>query len=141
MSVLYSPIPVRELEKDWVPPENWCWWRLRLTPNSDGNVLICTLMPPGVESFDDASACVIEIFDGCDARLDFGLDRDDGVAIVSEKDNYLIFETVTYLNILMGSQPTPCPRWRRLTDPGEFFHPDGLWPPEGHMLRGPASLG
>jgi hypothetical protein len=107
------------------------WWRLRLSSGPDGY-----LMVQRTDNAENPTWWSIEFFDGEDTLVDAGLDRPavDEVRIISRYDDDLncgdpwrtismVTHVRIHLDVLAVAPPTPSPRWRPITMPGDHQHP------------------
>jgi hypothetical protein len=121
VSKVVSPYPVllNDPDRDHKPDPMACWWRLRLVPNEHGHLMyVETDAKDG--DMTTATWCSWEFYDGESTILDAGMDsiKVDGVRIVWRHHD------IEFIDILCAGQPTPSPRWRQLTLPGDFEHPE-----------------
>jgi hypothetical protein len=120
VSKIVSPYPMYEGEV--IPAADAAWWRLRITPNADGVIV----MQRGNAQCDDMSTATWvswEFFDDYDVVLDTGFDKPTKVRL-----HYYPSSSFAFVDVLHDGAPTPSPHWQRLTDAGDFKHPDDREP-------------
>jgi hypothetical protein len=117
VSKIVSPYPVKMPGNDYKPPTGAAWWRFRLQPNADGNLLWMETDGPA-SGMTTATWCSWEFFDGHDIIIDTGLDRITPVKITHRG-------AIGYIDVLHVGPPTPSPDWERLPFPAVFPHPEG----------------
>jgi hypothetical protein len=114
VSKIISPYPAYEGEVKLAA--NASWWRFRLIPNGDGNIMILQTDARG-KDMTTATWCSWEFFDGENAVIDTGFDRPTKVRMTQRGVG-------GYIDVLHKGPPSPSPRWKQLTSPGNWIHPD-----------------
>ena len=129
MSKIIAPYPCSWYDEKRKPAHNAMWWRFRLLPNADNNLMIMQVDNP-----DQPTWMSWEFFDGETTIIDAGMDRPtvDQVQVTYHHDGgYSHYDNIRslaplaigYIDILCVEQPTPSPYWRALTAPGDWHHP------------------
>jgi hypothetical protein len=134
MSKIVSPYPT--LQRDPIVDPQALWWRLKLQPNRDGNLVVMQ-MDPTADVFGGGNRepqwVSWEIFDGYDTLIDAGLDKPTvaEIRLIDNRGSADVYHNHTFisrlemwLDALHTEPPTPSDRWRALTSPGDFIHPD-----------------
>jgi len=117
MSKIVSPYPVHMPGEDYTPPTGASWWRFRLRPNDDGNLMLMETDARDVSQMANATWASWEFFDGESTIIDTGLDRVLPVVLTYRGAG-------GYIDVLHVGPPTPSPHWEQLPILAVWPHPE-----------------